>query len=70
MIIELLKLQVYTKFFYVIYSKITWIILLKISKRKNTKWWLVGAENKNHGVLNASSKCSNLVLATIERVLR
>lgn len=46
------------------------MILLKISKRKNTKWWLVGAENKNHGVLNASSKCNSLVLATIDSVLR
>lgn len=49
---------------------VTWIILLKISSKKNTKWWLVGAEKRNHGVLNASNKCSNFVLATMDSVLR
>ena len=29
------------------------IILLKISSRKNTKWWLVAFENRNQGVENA-----------------
>jgi len=45
-------------------------MLLKISRRKNTKWWLLGAENKNQGVLKASNKCNNFVLATMERVFK
>lgn len=51
-------------------ENITWIILLKISSRKNTKWWLVTAEKRNHGVLNASKRCSSFVLATMDKVLR
>lgn len=47
-----------------------WIILLKISSRKKTKWWLAGAEYRNHGVEKASSRCSNLMLATIESVFK
>lgn len=47
-----------------------WMMLLKISSRKKTKWWLDGAENRNHGVLNASSKCNSLIAATIDRVFK
>lgn len=45
-------------------------MLLKISNKKKTKWWFDGAENRNHGVLNASNKCSNLIAATIDRVFK
>lgn len=47
-----------------------WMILLKISSKKKTRWWLVGDENKNHGVLKASNKCKSFVLATIESVFK
>ena len=32
------------------------MMLLKISSKKNTKWWLVALENKNQGVENAWKK--------------
>jgi len=28
---------------YFAFERVTWIILLKISSKKNTKWWLVAA---------------------------
>ena len=31
-------------------------MLLKISSKKNTKWWLVALENRNQGVENAWKK--------------
>lgn len=45
-------------------------MLLNISIKKKTKWWFVGDENKNHGVLNASTRCTNLFAVTIERDFR
>lgn len=33
-----------------------WIILLNISNKKNTKWWLVALEKRNQGVENACKK--------------
>lgn len=47
-----------------------WMMLLNISRRKKTRWWFVGEEKRNQGVLKASSKCSSLVLATILKVFK
>lgn len=46
------------------------IILLNISNKKNTRWLADGEENKNHGVVNASTKCNNFVLDTIDKVFK
>lgn len=46
------------------------IILLNISNKKKTRWWLVGLANKNHGVEKASSRCRSLLAATIDNDLR
>ena len=46
------------------------MMLLKISSRKNTRWWLLGAEKRNQGVVKASSRCSSLVADTIDNVFR
>ena len=43
-----------------------WMMLLNISKRKNTRWWLLGVERRNQGVLKASSKCISLHAAIID----
>jgi len=47
-----------------------WMILLNISNKKNTRWLADGEENKNHGVVNASTKCNNFVLDTIDKVFK
>lgn len=62
------RIIVYTKF--ALPSNWYWMMLLNISSRKNTKWWLDGAENRNHGVLNASNKCNNFTAATIDNVFK
>lgn len=46
------------------------MILLNISNKKNTKWLADGEENKNHGVVNASTKCKSLVLDTMDNVFK
>ena len=42
------------------------MILLNISSRKNTRWWLLGVDKRNHGVENASNKCISLHDAIID----
>jgi len=46
------------------------MILLKISNKKKARWLADGEENKNHGVVNASTKCKSFVLETIDRVFK
>lgn len=46
------------------------MILLKISNKKKARWLADGEENKNHGVVNASTKCKSFVLDTIDRVFK
>ena len=47
-------------------NSFTWMILLNISSRKNTRWWLLGVDKRNHGVENASNKCISLHDAIID----
>lgn len=47
-----------------------WIMLLKTSRRKKTKWWFWDAEKRNQVVEKASSRCSNLLAVTMDRLLR
>jgi len=46
------------------------MILLKISNKKKARWLADGEENKNQGVVNASTKCKSFVLDTIDRVFK
>lgn len=54
------------------YSPSNWYctMLLKTSRRKNTRWWFVGEENRNHGVEKASTRWRSLLAATMESDLR
>ena len=60
----LFRMTVYTKLEFP--SNWYWMILLNISSKKKTKWWLVGLEKRNQGVLNASNRWRSLHAANID----
>ncbi len=47
-----------------------WMMLLKTSSMKKTRWWFWAEEKRNQGVENASSRWSSLLAATMERLFR
>ena len=47
-----------------------WMMLLKASSRKKTRWWFWEAENRNQEVEKASRRWRSLLAATMERLFR
>lgn len=47
-----------------------WIMLLKTSRRKKTRWWFWDTEKRNQVVEKASSRCRSLLAVTMDRLLR
>ena len=47
-----------------------WMMLLKTSSRKKTRWWFCAEVKRNQGVEKASRRWSSLLAATMDRLFR
>ena len=47
-----------------------WMMLLKTSSRKKTRWWFCAEVKRYQGVEKASRRWSSLLAATMDRLFR